>query len=79
MSDQTPAPQGETASLELTDIQNVVHLLDHACNEGAFKGWANIEKVLLQRQRLTAFLAAAAAANPADTPAPEAASDTPAA
>jgi hypothetical protein len=68
MSDQNNETVVETSaadiSLSLTDIQNALQVIDYACDQGAFKGWKTIEQVLGVRQRLNAFLEAAAAAAP---------------
>ena len=40
------------------DIQNAVRIIDFACDQGAFKGWEVIQKVLLVRNRLNNFLLA---------------------
>jgi hypothetical protein len=60
----------ETAStpetvLGLNDIQNAVKVIDFAAEQGAFRGWETIEKVLEVRTRLNNFLSAAAAQQPA--------------
>lgn len=61
MSDQ---PQ---VNLNVTDISDAVKVIDHACEQGAFRGWANIRQVLGLRDRLDMFAAAAAAiTNPAE-------------
>lgn len=49
-------------SLTLTDIANAVQVIDFAADNGAFRGWETIEKVLSVRQRLNTFLQAAGAA-----------------
>lgn len=48
-----------SVNLTLTDIQNAVKVIDFAADQGAFKGWPTIEQVLIVRNRLTAFVAAA--------------------
>lgn len=71
MSDTTDttvaADVAEAPSLTLSDIQNAIAAIDHAADQGAYKGWATIEQVFLVRSRMAAFIAAA-------TP-PEAASE----
>lgn len=52
-------------SLTLTDIANAVQIIDYAAQEGAFRGWETIEKVLGVRQRLNTFLVTAGAAGAA--------------
>lgn len=48
-----------SVNLTLNDIQNAVKVIDFAAEQGAFKGWGTIEQVLIVRNRLTAFVAAA--------------------
>lgn len=55
--------------IQITDLQNAVQIIDYACEQGAFKGWKVIEQVIAVREKLAAFLAAAA---PAPAPAEEA-------
>ena len=50
------APQGPM--LNIADIQNVIRVIDYACDQGAFKGWTTIEQVLLVRNRLNDFVLA---------------------
>jgi hypothetical protein len=45
-------------SLAFTDIVDAVKIIDHAADEGAFKGWETIRKVLLVRDRLDEFIVA---------------------
>lgn len=71
MSDNQSTAAAETASapesvLGLNDIQNAVKVIDFAAEQGAFRGWETIEKVLEVRTRLNNFLSAAAAQQ--DTP-----------
>ncbi len=37
------------------DLFAAVMIIDHACNQGAFKGWENIEKAYAVRERLVKF------------------------
>lgn len=80
----------ETAAapvIQITDLQNAVQIIDYACEQGAFKGWKVIEQVIAVREKLAAFLAAAApapapveeASVPAAKPAKKAATKKPAA
>lgn len=48
----------ENATLAIADIENAVKVIDHACNEGAFKGWNLIGEVHVIRSRLAAFVEA---------------------
>lgn len=45
------------AMIEFTpeDLQAAVMLIDLACQQGAFRGWENIEKAYTVRERLLAF------------------------
>lgn len=62
MSEQTTVTSDATdVTLSLNDIQNAVKVIDFAADQGAFKGWATIEQVLVVRSRLNNFLAAAQA------------------
>lgn len=77
MSDvQTQAVPQEVAApaaptIGIADLQNAVKIIDYACDQGAFKGWQVIEQVVSVREKLVAFLAAAAPATPAEAPAAE--------
>jgi len=55
MSDQPPV------NLNVTDISDAVKVIDHACDQGAFRGWENIRQILALRDRLDMFITAAAA------------------
>lgn len=72
----SPAEDTVVPSLTLSDIQNAIAVIDYAADQGAYKGWATIEKVLLVRNRMTAFLTAASPPEAAVEPAAEAASGT---
>jgi hypothetical protein len=63
MSDTIATTDTNDLSLSLTDIQNALQVIDFAADQGAFKGWATIQQVLSVRNRLNAFLDAAAAAS----------------
>lgn len=59
---ETEASTNEAGlGLSLADIQNAVKVIDYAAEQGAFKGWSVMEQVLVVRNRLNAFLGAAAA------------------
>ena len=45
--------------LNVTDIADAVTVIDHACEQGAYKGWHNIRQVMALRDRLEAFTVAA--------------------
>jgi len=69
----------------LQDLQNAIKVIDYACEQGAFKGWATIEQVASVRGKLSAFVAAATppepeapAEKPKKAKAPKAASKAPA-
>lgn len=66
--ENTVALEGEPKiELSISDIQNAVAVIDYACEQGAFKGWATIEQVLTVRARLKAFVDAAAASAETET------------
>jgi hypothetical protein len=48
-------------NLNVTDISDAVKVIDHACEQGAFRGWTNIRQILALRDRLDVFTIAAAA------------------
>jgi hypothetical protein len=48
-------------NLNVTDISDAVKVIDHAAEQGAFKGWTNIRQILGLRDRLDAFVTAATA------------------
>jgi hypothetical protein len=75
MSDATnvQAPAADAPTIGLVDIQNAVKVIDHAADQGAFKGWAVIEQVAQVRQKLNAFVEHAAALQEAEKAAAEAA------
>lgn len=63
----TQASEADAAAavaLSLSDIQNVVKIIDFAADQGAFKGWQTIEQVLVVRSRLHNFVTAALASQP---------------
>lgn len=56
--------------INITDLENVVKIIDHAAEQGAFKGWAVIEQVLAVRNKVQAFVAAAQPQEPASEEVP---------
>jgi hypothetical protein len=38
------------------DLRAAVILIDYACEQGAFKGWENINKAFLVRERINNFV-----------------------
>jgi hypothetical protein len=54
-------------NLNVTDISDAVKVIDHACEQGAFRGWTNIRQILALRDRLDLFTTAANAI-PTETP-----------
>lgn len=56
-----------TVNLNISDIADAVKVIDHAADQAAFRGWANIRQVLALRDRLELFVEAAAAASGDDT------------
>lgn len=61
-TEQTSTPvetkETESITINLADLQNVVRVLDHACEQGAFKGWQVIEQVFTLRAKIANFVAA---------------------
>jgi hypothetical protein len=43
-------------TLTVGDIETAVKAIDHACAEGAYKGWPLINEVFTNRNRLVQFL-----------------------
>jgi hypothetical protein len=69
-------PVTEVPSLTLADVKNAVNVIDHAAEQGAFKGWNVIAQVMQVRNRLATFVETAAPkteAAPVDTATDEAA------
>lgn len=74
MSDiQNDQPVAQEASIGVVDLQNAVKIIDHAADQGAFKGWQVIEQVIAVRNKLNAFVTAALEAQEAESKAAEAA------
>jgi len=46
----------ENPSLGIQDIKNALSVIDHAAEQGAFKGWNTIEQVMAVRARLSNFV-----------------------
>jgi hypothetical protein len=65
-------PEATAPVIQITDLQNAVQIIDYACEQGAFKGWKVIEQVIAVREKLAAFLNAAAPAPAEEAPAPAA-------
>lgn len=57
----TEQPSSPNVSLNVTNIADAVKTIDHACENGAFRGWHDIRQVLALRDRLEAFVNAATA------------------
>jgi hypothetical protein len=63
---QDQAVAQDPASIGVVDLQNAVKIIDHAAEQGAFKGWQVIEQVIAVRNKLNAFVTAAQAAQQAE-------------
>lgn len=63
-------------SISLSQIATLVASIDHAAEQGAFKGWAIIDQVRTARDAVAAFLKAQQDIIAANTP-PEASPDAP--
>ena len=48
-------PKQELMQFTPDDLFAAVMIIDHACNNGGFKGWENIEKAHAVRERLIKF------------------------
>jgi hypothetical protein len=72
VQDAAPVAQ-EQAAIGVVDLQNAVKIIDHAAEQGAFKGWQVIEQVIAVRNKLNAFVTAALAAQQAEQEAADAA------
>ena len=72
-------PEANTTGLNLVDIKNAVAVIDHACGEGAYKGWELINQVWAVRHKLTSFIEAVEPPAPVEetTEAPAANDTTP--
>lgn len=55
-----PEVAGPGPTISILDLQNAIKVIDYACDQGAFKGWAVIEQVAAVRTKLSAFVEAAA-------------------
>ena len=49
--------ENQIPSININDLQNVIKIIDYACEQGAFKGWQIIEQVAGVRARIAAFVA----------------------
>jgi hypothetical protein len=72
VQDAAPVAQDQ-AAIGVVDLQNAVKIIDHAADQGAFKGWQVIEQVIAVRNKLNAFVTAALAAQQAEQEAADAA------
>jgi hypothetical protein len=72
VQDAAPVAQDQ-AAIGVVDLQNAVKIIDHAADQGAFKGWQVIEQVIAVRNKLNAFVTAALAAQQAEQDAADAA------
>lgn len=43
-------------NLSLNDLKNILIIIDYAADNGAFKGWENIRKVMELRDKLEKFI-----------------------
>jgi hypothetical protein len=51
--------ESQATTLNVTDIVDAVKIIDYAAEQGAFRGWQNIRQIMIVRDRLEAFVAAA--------------------
>ena len=60
MSDNKPqtGEQEQAPAIGVQDIENAIKVIDHACEQGAFKGWEVIQQVITVRDRLASFVLA---------------------
>lgn len=52
------AATADVPSISVADLRNAVEIIDHACLQGAFKGWQVIEQVMAVRNKIAAFVVA---------------------
>ncbi len=52
----TSATTPQLDSFTPDDLRAAVILIDYACEQGAFKGWDNINKAFTVRNRINAFV-----------------------
>ena len=45
--------------LTLTDLKNLLAIVDYSASQGAFKGWDTIKQVVAVRDKLATFIASA--------------------
>ncbi len=56
-TEEGPADAQQT-NLQIGDLEAVIKIIDHACEQGAFKGWQVCHEVFTVRNRLATFVAA---------------------
>ena len=54
MSDNVTNPAAP--ALPISDVQNIVKIIDYCADQGVFKGWETIEQVFSYRTRVVEFL-----------------------
>jgi hypothetical protein len=52
----------QVVNLNISDISDAITVIDHAADQGAFRGWTNIRQIIALRDRLEVFVSAAATA-----------------
>lgn len=67
-------PENTDATLNVTDIADLLKIVDYAAEQGAYRGWANIRQILAVRDRVEKFVASTTALNKPDAALSEAAS-----
>jgi hypothetical protein len=50
--------QPQQVQLDLNVLNNILQIVDYACEQGAFRGWASINGVKAERDKLATFLEA---------------------
>lgn len=60
---ETTEPPPPPPTLNITDLQNVVTIIDYAAENGGFRGWETVTKVLDVRTRIATFVEAVKQAN----------------
>lgn len=66
-------PESTEATLNVTDIADLLKIVDYAADQGAYRGWANIRQVLAVRDRVEKFVVSTVGLNKPDAALPEAA------
>ncbi len=64
----TTTPTTAPAAFTPDDLRAAVILIDYACEQGAFKGWDNIQKAYTVRERINAFVEQWASISETPTP-----------